>query len=347
MIASIAGGKSDVNGTSMVNIDIVSKSFQIPKQSGESVEDKIKVYTAQCLGLDPDKTYVEDGATKHYLAFADPVEAGTRDHLGVLWVSNTNEDTGEVTWTRETDVDVDGGISISVEDDPTGNNDIIKVSGFDYAKFWCGLDAIENHADNTEDYTAADYGSFDAGTGTYIKGYRGFKIIIDIPICLQDNAVGGPKVSTNEPGSGLLDPTTGTLLIPYPAPQLEVPVNLWIQKEGLMKGESATFSIQRKLAQPTDEVPSPEYEHFTTVNVIGDANADGTSKPVMVKLLNLDPIYYYRIVEQGWTWSYTSPAQDESTAPTTETVKANPIVITNSPKTNTPKHDEAVKRNNM
>lgn len=347
VIASIAGGKSDVNGTSMVNIDIVSKSFQIPKQAGESVEDKIKVYTAQCLGLDPDKTYVEDGVTKHYLAFAEPVEAGSRTPLAVLWTSQTNEDTGEVTWTRETSVDVDGGIDVTVEDDPTGNNDIIKVTGFDYAKFWCGLDAIETHADNTEQYTAADYGSFDAGTGTYIKGYRGFKIIIDIPICLQENAVGGPKVNTNEPGSGLLDPTTGTLLIPYPAPQLEVPVNLWIQKEGLMKGESATFTIQRKLAQPTDEVPSPQYEFFTTVNVIGDANADGTSKPVMVKLLNLDPIYYYRIVEQGWTWSYSSPAQDESTAPTTETEKSNPIVITNSPKTDTPKHDEAVKRNNM
>ena len=348
VIASIAGGKSDVGGTSMVNIDIVSKSFQIPRGSAsDDLASKIKVYTAQCLGLDPNKTYEEDGHIKHYLAFADSVEAGNRAPLEVLWTSAVNETTGEVTWTRETTVDVDGAISVTVEDDPTGQKDVIKVTGFDYAKMWCGLDGDANHADNTEQYNASEYGNFDARTGPYIKGYRGFKIIIDIPISLQNNAVGGPSVSTNEAGSGLLDPSTGTLLVPYPIPQLTIPVNLWIQKEGLLKNENATFTIQRKLAKPTDEVPDPQYEFFTTVNVTGDTNTNGTSKPVMVKLLNLDPAYYYKVVEQGWTWAYTSPAQTEATAPTTETILSNPIIIKNTPKPSTPKHDEAVKRNNM
>ena len=347
VIASIAGGKSDVGGTSMINIDIVSKSFRVPKQEGVDLKDMIKVYTAQCLGLELNKTYEEDGHTKHYLAFDEPVEAGTRDLLDVLWVSNVDDTTGEVTWAKETDVDVDGSISVTVEDDPDGNNDIIKVTGFDYAKLWCGLDGDANHADNTKQYNVSDYGDFDAGTGPYIKGYRGFKIIIDIPIALQDNAVGGPQVNTNEPGSGLMDPSTGTLLVPYPRPQLIIPVNLWIQKEGLMKNESATFTIQRKLAKPTDTNPDPQYENFTSVNVIGDVNADGTSKPVMVKILNLDPAYFYRVVEQGWTWAYTSDAQDEEEAPSTETILTNPIVIQNTPKPTTPKHDEAVKRNDM
>ena len=343
-IASIAGGQSDVGGTSMINIDIVSKSFRVPKQEGVDLKDMIKVYTAQCLGLEPHKTYVEGGETKHYLAFAEPVEAGSRDPLSVLWTSEVNDD--EITWTRETDVDVDGAISVTVEDDPDENNDIIGVTGFDYAKMWCGLDATPTHTDNTEQYRAADYGDFDLGTGPYIKGYRGFKIIIDIPIALQDNAVGGPQVNTNEPGSGLKDPATGTVLIQYPRPQLIIPVNLWIQKEGLMKNESATFTIQRKLV-PTDANPNPQYEYFTSVNVIGDVNADGTSKPVMVKILNLDPAYFYRVVEQGWTWAYTSDAQDEDEAPSTETILTNPIVIKNTPKPSTPKHDEAVKRNDM
>lgn len=346
IIASIAGGKSDVGGTSMINIDILSKSFRLPKQEGVELKDMIKVYTAQCLGLDLDKTYVEDGHTKHYLAFDEPVEAGSRDLLNVLWTSEVN-DQDEITWTRETNVDVDGAIDVTVEDDPDGNNDIIKVTGFDYAKLWCGLDATTTHADNTEQYNAADYGNFDAGTGPYIKGYRGFKLIIDIPIALQDNAVGGPQVNTNEPGSGLKDPRTGTLLIQYPRPRLVVPVNLWIQKEGLMKNESATFTIQRKLAEPTATEPNPVYKYYTSVNVIGDVNADGTSKPVMVKILNLDPSYFYRVVEQGWTWAYTSPAQSEEDAPSTETIVVNPFVIQNTPKPTTPKHDEAVKRNNM
>ena len=353
-IASIAGGKSDVGGTSMVNIDIVSKSFRIPRGSaGDDLASKIKVYTAQCLGLEPDKTYVDGGTTKHYLAFAEPKEIKSRGPL-TLWTSNTPEGSTEVVWTKET-IDVDEGIRVTVEDDPDEQNDVIKVTGFDYAKLWCGLDGDPNHSTgtdaNTEDYTASDYGDYDLGTGPYIKGYRGFKIIIDIPISLQNNAVGGPSVNTNEAGSGLLDPSTGTLLVPYPIPQLTIPVNLWIQKEGLQKGESASFVILRKLAEATTEVPTPAYEPFTNVLVSGetgvDDNGNSYSKPVMVKLLNLDPAYYYKVVEEGWSWSYTSNAQDEETAPSTETILSNPIIIKNTPKPSTPKHDEAVKRNNM
>jgi hypothetical protein len=351
-IASIAGGKSDVGGTSLVNIDIVSKSFQIPRGSaGDDLASKIKVYTAQCLGLELNKTYEEDGVIKHYLAFAEPKEIKSREPVK-LWVSKPVEGstTGEVTWEIQT-IDVDEGISVTVEDDADEQNDVIKVTGFDYAKFWCGFDGDPAHSTgadaNTEDYVASDYGSYDLHTGPYIKGYRGFKIIIDIPIALQDNAVGGPSVNTNEAGSGLLDPSTGTMFVEYPRPKLTIPVNLWIQKEGLQKGESASFVILRKLAEATTEEPTPTYKPLTNVLVSGDTKDDGTSKPVMVKLLNLDPAYYYKVVEEGWSWSYTSDAQDEETAPTTETKTTNPIIIENTPKPSTPKHDEAVKRNNM
>ncbi len=352
-IASIAGGTSDVGGSSLVNIDIVSGSFQIPRGNpNDDLAQKIKVYTAQCLGLDPDKTYEEKGVIKHYLAFAEPKEIKSREPVK-LWVSKPVEgSTTDVTWELET-IDVDEGISVTVEKDPTDTTkkDVIKVTGFDYAKFWCGFDGDPNHSTgadaNTEDYVASDYGSYDLGTGPYIKGYRGFKIIIDIPIALQDNAVGGPSVNTNEAGSGLLDPKTGTLFVAYPRPKLTIPVNLWIQKEGLQKGESASFVILRKLAEATTEEPNPTYKPLTNVLVSGETKDDGTSKPVMVKLLNLDPAYYYKVVEEGWSWSYTSNAQNEETAPSTETVLTNPIIIKNTPKTSTPKHDEAVKRNNM
>ncbi len=166
-------------------------------------------------------------------------------------------------------------------------------------------------------------------------------------VILPFNAVGGPSVNTNEAGSGLFDPTTHSLLVEYPRPKLTIPVNLWIQKEGLKKGESASFVILRKLAEATTEEPNPTYKPLTNVLVSGETKDDGTSKPVMVKLLNLDPAYYYKVVEEGWSWSYKSDAQDESTAPSTETILTNPIIIENTPKTSTPKHDEAVKRNNM
>ena len=349
-IASIAGGKSDVGGTSLVNIDIVSKSFQIPRGSAsDDLASKIKVYTAQCLGLELNKTYEEDGEIKHYLAFAEPKEIKSRQPVK-LWVSKEEEASHTVTWELET-IDVDEGISVTVEDDADHKNDVIKVTGFDYAKFWCGFDGDPNHSTgadaNTEDYVASDYGSYDLHTGPYIKGYRGFKIIIDIPISLQDNAVGGPSVNTNEAGSGLLDPKTGTLFVEYPRPKLTIPVNLWIQKEGLQTGESASFVILRKLAAATEDEPTPTYKPFTNVLVSGETKDDGTSKPVMVKLLNLDPAYYYKVVEEGWSWSYTSDAQDEETAPSTESKTTNPIIIENTPKPSTPKHDEAVKRNNM
>ena len=346
VIASIAGGSSTVDGSSMVNIDIVSKSFQIPRgEASDDLAQKIKVYTAQCLGLDPEKTYVEDGVTKHYLAFAEPVEAGERDALDILWTSTTNETTEEVTWTRETNVDVDGQINVVVDDDASGQNDVIKVRGFDYAKFWCGMDGDSLHQEeNTEDYVPSDYGDYYAGTGSYIKGYRGFKIIIEIPISLKEDAVGGPSVQTNEYGSGLAD-EHGEPIIRYPIPEITIPVNLWIQKEGLKKGESASFTIQRKLSAKADESDSePEYEYYTNVIVSGETDADGNSKPVMVKMYNLDPKYYYKVLEDGWSWAYD---KDPSAAPTTETVIKNPIVIKNTPKNNMPKHAESVVYNDF
>ena len=78
--------------------------------------------------------------------------------------------------------------------------------------------------------------------------------------------------------------------------------------------------------------------------ITGQSNADGTSKPVMVKLLNLDARYYYMIQEDGWSWSYSK----DPAAPTTETLIENPIVIKNTLKPGTlPKHAESVANNQM
>ena len=121
-------------------------------------------------------------------------------------------------------------------------------------------------------------------------------------------------------------------------------MNLWIEKRGLKEGESANFTILRKLVHKESESdPDPEYENFTKLLITG---APG-DVPVVVKLLNLDPRYFYKIKEEGWSWSYTNQAQDLETAPSTETITTNPIVIENSYNDPDIKHAEAVKRNEM
>ncbi len=330
-IASDAGGSSSVNSTSILNVDIISKSFKI---EGGASADNIQLSVAQCLGLDPDHTYRRDGATKHYLAFSEPIPVNDPSCSDVrLWVERKSGDT--VTWVAEDQTFAD---SVRVTVTPEGK---ITVSGFNYGKYWCGLDSDTSH-DNDLLYNPADYGNYDLHTGTYIPGYRGFKLIIDIPVAIQDHAIGGPNVETNEAGSGLYDPSDmSEPMIPYPIPTITIsPVNLWVQKEGLKKGESAGFTILRKLASD----PSAIYEPYTSMIITGQSNADGTSKPVMVKLLNLDARYYYMIQEDGWSWSYTK----DPAAPTTETLIENPIVIKNTLKPGTlPKHAESVANNQM
>ena len=63
---------------------------------------------------------------------------------------------------------------------------------------------------------------------------------------------------------------------------------------------------------------------------------------------HLDGYIYYRVKENGWTWAYSDRWQIEANFPTTEDPDlSNPIVITNTPKDDTPKHAEAVKRNEL
>lgn len=370
-IAEYAGGNNQEYGaTSMVAVDIVSTSFQLPVGVDTS---RIKVYTAQCLGT-LDETFTPEGESqaKNYLAFAEPKEAPTRGSLGHLWVShkvwklkpdgtpeldangNKIQDVDEegnpkYDWEPLTDVDIDGvnnpgpnntnGIRLSI--DTTDNS--LSITGFDFAQCWCGLDAEH---ENTEDYTSSD-----PNYRYHKAGYRGFKLIIEFPIKITDDAVGGPNVNTNLPGSGLYmtdaeGNKTGEPIILYPQPNLPVPVNLWLQKKGLKKGESVTFTIERRDSSD----PDSEYEYFTNVILTGKPG----DAPVMEKLLNLDPKYYYRIKESGWSWAYSNQKDDQGVLLTedgkvasTEVNTHNPIIIVNTPKDDTPKHAESVVNNSF
>jgi len=370
-IAEYAGGNNQEYGaTSMVAVDIVSTSFQLPVGVDTS---RIKVYTAQCLGT-LDETFTPEGETqaKNYLAFAEKKEAPTRGTLDSLWISHKvwklkPDGTPELdangnkiqavdadgkpifNWEKLTNVDIDGannpgpnntnGIRLSI--DTTDNS--LSITGFDFAQCWCGLDAEH---ENTEDYNSSD-----PNYQYHKDGYRGFKLIIEFPIKITDDAVGGPNVNTNLPGSGLYmtgadGNKTGNPIILYPQPNLPVPVNLWLQKKGLKKGESVTFTIERRDSSD----PDSEYEYFTNVILTGKPG----DTPVMEKLLNLDPKYYYRIKESGWSWAYSNQKDDQGVLLTedgkvasTEVNTHNPIIIVNTPKDDTPKHAESVVNNSF
>lgn len=283
--ASSGGSDTDLGGSTVAVMDIVSANFMLPNGSDPS---QIKVYTAQCTG----------GAEKA-LTFGTPILAKTNT---ARYHKMTRNDDGTISWSTE-DYDIDDNIAVTIE----GNN-MIQVTGFDYTSNFCGFD--EN------------------------GDPRGWKVLIEIPVKMDPEAVGGANSDSNEPGSGIyadldgdgsLDP-----IITYTPPKVDLPTNIYIEKEGLKKGESAKFRIERVSKNASEEVKSnpdsPEWEPVTTVfitNTVGDGH-----KP-MVKVRGLDPNYIYQIIEEPWSWAYTSEA---ITVTRTDLLITNPFKFKNTPK---------------
>ena len=332
VFSAIASGNTGQQaGEKLVVMDVMSDSFEMPA----NVSGKVKFYTAQCIG---EKEI--DG--KKYLAFAKEIPVEDRPPLEHLWVSRTDEE-GEETWVdiaQEPDGynDVDAGITYK----KTNTGKSITVSGFEFVDLWCGKDEVAAH-NNTRQLDADDPNAEYAA-----DGYRGFKLIIEFPIIVSEGALGGTGVPTNnEIQSGFYhgadDGTAeGNPIINYQKPALTIPVQLAVKKTGLKPGESASFTIQRrKIAEGS------EWKDYTTFVLTSTYE---NTEPVQ-KLLNLNPDYYYRVKEDGWSFAYSNRAQQEATFPTTEPdengkVISNPIVIVNEP-IPTPKHAEAVVRNEL
>ena len=209
----------------------------------------------------------------------------------------TRNDDGTITWSTD-DYDIDDDINVVIKGD---DNNMIEVTGFDYGSNFCG---------------------FENGTP------RGYKIIIDIPVKMDPDAVGGANSPSNEAGSGIyadidgdgsLDP-----IVIYEVPVIDLPTNIFIEKQGLKLGESAHFKIQRILASTPE---STDWEDVTTVFL---TNTGQEGYPT-VKVRGLDPNYIYQIVEEPWSWSYKM----ESITPTrTDQLVTNPFKFKNTPKTN-------------
>lgn len=283
--ASSGGSDTDLGGSTVAVMDIVSANFMLPNGSDPS---QIKVYTAQCTG----------GADKA-LTFGNKIPAKTNT---ARYHKLTRNDDGTISWSTE-DYDVDDDINVTIE----GNN-MIQVTGFDYTSNFCGFDENGNP--------------------------RGWKVLIEIPVKMDPEAVGGANSDSNEPGSGIyadldgdgsLDP-----IITYDPPKVDLPTNIYIEKEGLKKGESAKFRIERVSKNASEEVKSnPNSSEWEPVTTVFLTNTVGEGHKPMVKVRGLDPNYIYQIVEEPWSWAYTSEA---ITVTRTDLLITNPFKFKNTPK---------------
>ena len=151
-------------------------------------------------------------------------------------------------WIESKDVDDD----IAIDPDGLAQN-TITVTGFDYSNNWCGLKDGEAH---------------------------GHKIIIMIPIQMNPDAVGGPNVATNAEGSGIYVAGKEDPVIEFTPPTVSLPVNMFIEKEGLEGRESAKFKIERAEIPNVevgeewslDDIDPDSWEYVSTVFVTNMTN---------------------------------------------------------------------------
>ncbi len=204
----------------------------------------------------------------------------------------------------------DGTLSTTVKVDATldvnlsGN--LIEVTGFEYSNNWCG--------------TVKD-------ANGHVTGSRGYKVIILIPIKMNPDAVGGPNVETNAPGSGIYenyDPTDpeNKPLVEFDPPTVSLPVNVYIEKVGLVGRESAKFRIDVAYLPASgdpEDVADDGWDYVSTVFVTNSPNSEHRGQNPMVRVKGMPATrmvdgvqkpLIYRITEEGWSWSYTP---DETT----------------------------------
>lgn len=211
----------------------------------------------------------------------------------------------------------------------------VSVSGFAYGDEWVGWDA-----------------SYENEQGVRVGKAHGSKLYIEIPIMADENALGGPDVATNAPGSKLtITDKEGNVISEHEfiSPVISLPVNIHIMKKGLKEGESAKFTIRRTTLPITD---TSVWDYVSSVYVTnGKSSAfeeieeeDGTKSSYPVTYVRGLPSviegtdgshleYVYRIDEDDWGWTYdfdkVTGIGVVSVDETTHNVTTGPIEIKN------------------
>ena len=313
-IGQAATGGSDIpmDEQTVTEVDVVSASFTLPPGADES---SILVYTSKCLGVDGNGDLV--------FGTRDP-ETG-EEVIGGRWAIPANPYTYDKYETVdgkrvlvESGLPVDDNIDIELKISGLvpGKKDMIEVTGFDYGNNFCGPETDED------------------GNVTY----NGYKVIVEIPIMMDDSAVGGPHVATNAPGSGIY--VGGVNIAPFVSPVVSLPVNLHINKQGLREGESAKFTVERAVLPDGWTKPAtssdPAYDQLRWVDVTSvfvtrrKGDLEGEPETQIKGLPSTDDQgkeYVYRIKEDNWSWSYTP---GRTTIFTSDQLVVNPFIFTNT-----------------
>jgi len=306
-IASSSGGaEGELSSSSIANVDVVSASFALPAGASDS---SIEVYTVRYTGDNTDGSHNFKTKTVGGKVVDDAIKAKTNTDT---YTRHYKDDQGVEQ--VEENVDVDDAITWHLTASTSGGKkDKITVEGFDYANLWCGPDPT---------VTSGDYQGW----------HQGYKLVIKIPVKMDDEAVGGPSLNTNGPGSGIY--VNGVNQFPFVSPQVSLPVNIHIRKEGLEVGESAKFRIDRSADGGNTWTPVTSVFVTRTENDAKEGeNAPITKIVGMPATDNSTPAkkYIYKIVEEPWTWSYVS---GHSTTDRTDLLEVNPFIFTNTKKNN-------------
>lgn len=194
--------------------------------------------------------------------------------------------------------DVDDSIVTGLD----GNK--ITVDGFDFSNLWCG-EVVEN--------------------GQHVD-WHGYKMTVLIPIKMNPDALGGVGVETNGEGSGIF--IDGKNEFPFISPQVNLPVNIIINKQGLGVGESSKFTILRKTA--AESAWEPVTSVFVTRHSGQGENAPRTRIEGLPATNSSGVEYIYMVREDDWSWSYTLTSNAELTTKDSD----NPFTFTNKKKNN-------------
>ena len=249
----------------------------------------------------------------------------------------------------------------------------LMVTGFDYTK----ADVVDPDTEFTitpGNWVGERYS--DATT----KYWAGKKLIISFKIQANGEATGGDGANTNHPDSGIYVQQfneDGTPVIvdgkpvysrvnQYDIPHTNLPLLIKITKDGLLRGESATFQIMRIRPKVdaegnyvTNAIGKPEpdtHEFDPTPKKPGDPELDpddpmdylegtgwedwskviltnkGADKAKVEKdLYGLDPGWVYIVIEDDWGWTYSLTGSASSM--TTANTEINPFNFHNEPRT--------------
>ncbi len=214
--------------------------------------------------------------------------------------------TGDLAWE-----DITNSIGLDKSKQAQGE---ISVTGFDYGANWCGWDASANNMQGAA---------------------HGSKLVLEIPITVKDDIVGGPSMDTNAPGSKLIVKNKAGEVIEeleFISPIVKVPVTIWIKKEGLLSNtadgvqgheDNAVFTLRKTKFlgryetdangnELTDKHIDYLYSNkgkkylvngvetemvWTTFTKVTVNMKDGEG---IAKISGLDADYVYRIEEDAW-----------------------------------------------